>query len=184
MGRAKSTNELRDDAVAAVAVLVRELVGALRWVEVGAEDEQALCEVLVRLKLQEACAVVAAAPGPCAVLLVPLVGDPVREVREVAQIVLEVADEAVVRVVGQGTVQLRVEVRLHEVELDVARLFVLVLLGREHVREPKAFIRWFRVSTKRSGWRRHRWVCLCWGVRGGSSWLHGGWRHPQGWLHQ
>ena len=81
---------------------MRELVGALRWVEVGAEDEQALREVLIRLNLEEACAVVAAAPGPCAVLLVPLVGDPVREVREVAQIVLEGADEAVVRAVGQG----------------------------------------------------------------------------------
>jgi len=81
---------------------VRELVGTLRWVEVGAAEEQALREVLVCLKLEEACAVVVAAPGPCAVLLVPLVGDPVREVREVAQIVLEGADEAVVRAVGQG----------------------------------------------------------------------------------
>ena len=49
------------DPVGAVAVLVRELVGALRCVEVGAEYEQALREVLVRLKLEEACAVVAAA---------------------------------------------------------------------------------------------------------------------------
>ena len=38
--------------------------------------------------------------------------DPVREVREVAQIVLEGADEAVVRVVGQRAVQVRVEVQL------------------------------------------------------------------------
>ena len=68
---------------------MRELLGALRVVEVGAEDEQALREVLVGLKLEEACAVVAAAPGPFAVLLVPLVGDPVREVSEVAQVFLE-----------------------------------------------------------------------------------------------
>ena len=131
-------HEFRDDAVGAVAVLVRELVGALRWVEVGAEDEQALREVLVRLKLEEACAVVDAAPGPCAVLLVPLVGDPVREV---AQIVLEGADEAVVRVVGQGAVQVRVEVRLHKVEWDVTRLLVVVALGREDVREPDSLVR-------------------------------------------
>ena len=116
-------------------------MGALRWVEVGAEDEQALREVLVRLQLEEAGAVVAAAPGPFAVLLVPLVGDPVREVREVAQIVLEVADEAVVRVVGQGAVQVRVEVRLHKVEWDVTRLLVVVALGREDVREPDALVR-------------------------------------------
>ena len=60
--------------VAAVSVLARELVGALRGVEVGAEDKQALREMLVRLKLKEACAIVAAAPGPFAVLLVALVG--------------------------------------------------------------------------------------------------------------
>ena len=78
--------------------------------------------MLVRLKLEEACAVVAAAPGPFAVLLVPLVGDPVREVREVAQVVLEGADQAVFRVVGQCAVQLRVEVRLHDVQWNIARL--------------------------------------------------------------
>ena len=90
--------------------------------------------MLVRLKLKEACAVVAATPGPFALLLVVLVGDHVGEVSEVAQVVLEGADQAVVRVVGQGAWQLRVEVRLHEIQVDVARLFMLVVLGRQHVR--------------------------------------------------
>ena len=125
---------MRDYAVAAVSVLVRELMGALSGVEVGADDQQTLGEVLVRQKLKEACAVVAAAPGSFAVLLVALVCDHVGEVHEVAQVVLEGVDEAVVRVVGQGAVQLRVEVRVHKVEGDVARLFMLVVLGRQHVR--------------------------------------------------
>ena len=89
-------------------VLVREL-GALRGVEVGAEYQQALREVLVRLKLKEASAVVAAAPSPFAVLLVALVGDHVGKVGKVTQVVLEGADETV----GQGAVQLRVVVLLH-----------------------------------------------------------------------
>ena len=41
--------------------------------------------------------------------------DHVGQVREVAQVVLEGADEAGVRVVGQVAVQVRVEVRLHKV---------------------------------------------------------------------
>ena len=52
-------HEFRNYTVAAVCVLGSELVGALRGVKVGAEDQQALREVLVRLKLKEACAVVA-----------------------------------------------------------------------------------------------------------------------------
>ena len=71
----RRTIEFRYYAVAAVALLVRELVGALRGVEVGAEYKQALREILVSLKLKEACAVAAAAPGPFAVMLVALVGD-------------------------------------------------------------------------------------------------------------
>ena len=80
---------------------------ALRWVEMGAEDQQALRKVLVRLKLKEACAIVVAAPGPFAVLLGALV--------------------------GQGAVQLRVEFRRHMVEWDVAHLFALVVLGRQQI---------------------------------------------------
>ena len=99
--RKGEVHELRDYAVAAVSVLVRELMGALRGVEVGADDQQTLGEVLVRQKLKEACAVVAAAPGSFAVLLVALVCDHVGEVHEVAQVVLEGDDEAVVRIVGQ-----------------------------------------------------------------------------------
>ena len=72
-------------------------------------------KVLVRLTLKETCAIVAAAPGPFAVLLIELVGYHVGEVHEVAQVVVEAANQAVFRVVGQGAVQLRVEVRLHEV---------------------------------------------------------------------
>ena len=59
--REGEVHEFRDYAVAAVSVLVRELVGALRVVQVGAEDQQTVRKVLVRLKLNEACAVVAAA---------------------------------------------------------------------------------------------------------------------------
>ena len=55
---------------------MREL--ALREVQVGAKDQQALPEVLVRLRLNEASAVVAPAQGPFAVLLEELVGDQAR----------------------------------------------------------------------------------------------------------
>ena len=111
---------------------MRELVGELRGVQVGAEEQQALREVFVRLKLKEAWAL----------LLVALVSDHVGDVSEVAQVFLEGADQAVVRVVVQGAVQLRVEVRLHEVQGDVARLFMLVVLGLQHVCGPEAFIGW------------------------------------------
>ena len=49
-------------------------------------------KVLVRLTLKETCAIVAAAPGPFAVLLVELVGYHVGEVHEVAQVVVEAAN--------------------------------------------------------------------------------------------
>jgi len=88
--REGEVHEFRDYADARVATLVREIVGALRGVEMGAEDQQALRKVPVRLKIKEACAVAAAAPGPFAVLLVALVGNHVGEVRGVAQVVLEV----------------------------------------------------------------------------------------------
>ena len=75
-------------------------------------DQQTLRKVLVCMKLNEACAFAAAVPGPFAVFLVALVGDHVGEVSEIAK-VIEGADE--VRVIVQGTVQVRVEVRLHNV---------------------------------------------------------------------
>ena len=98
-------------------------MGALRGVEVGADDQQALREVLGRLKLKEACAVVADARGPFAVLQEGLLCDHVGEVRGVAQVVLEGAEKAVVCVVGQGAVPLPRHVG-----------------ERRHVREQEAFI--------------------------------------------
>ena len=66
--------------------------------------------VLVSLELEKACAVVAAAPYTFAVLLVAFVGDHFRKVREIAQVFIAVSEHAVFNVVGQGSVQLRVEV--------------------------------------------------------------------------
>ena len=79
------------------------------------------------------------------------------EVREVAHVVLEGAHQAVIRVVGDGAVQLRVEVRLHEVHGDVARFFMLVVLGLQHVRQLEAFVRsvlWVDIATR--CWAPHR----------------------------
>ena len=142
--REGEVHEFRDYAVAAVSVLVRELVGALLRVQVGSEDQQTVREVLVRLKIKEACAVVAAALGPFAVLLVALVGDHVGEVCEVAQIVIEGANQAVVRVVGQGAVQLRVEVRLHEVQGDVALSSCWWCLDVSTLENQKHSLGWLR----------------------------------------
>ena len=73
------------------------------------------------------------------------------DVREVSHVILEGAHQAVIRVVGDGAVQLRVEVRLHEVHGDVARFFMLVVLGLQHVRQLEAFVRsvlWVDIATR------------------------------------
>ena len=77
-------HEFRDYAVAKVAILVRELVGALQVVVVGAEDQQALREVLVHLDLEEVCAVVSAPSCSFDLLLEALVRNHADEVRKVA----------------------------------------------------------------------------------------------------
>ena len=83
---------------------------ALRGFEACADDQQALLIVLVSLELENACAVVAAAPYTFAVLLVAFVGDHVGKVREIAQVFIEVSEHAVFDVVGQCSVQLLVDV--------------------------------------------------------------------------
>ena len=59
-----------------------------------------------------------------------LVEDYVGQIREVAQVVIKGADQAVINVVRHVAVQVRVDVRLHELQGDVARLFMVVVLGR------------------------------------------------------